>query len=33
VGEQRELAGIYVGRGLGQPLADRVAGKLFGAVV
>jgi len=29
VGEQRELAGIYVGRGLDQPLADQVAGKLM----
>jgi VIT1/CCC1 family predicted Fe2+/Mn2+ transporter len=28
-GEQRELAGIYVGRGLDQPLADRVAGQLM----
>jgi VIT1/CCC1 family predicted Fe2+/Mn2+ transporter len=27
-GEQRELAGIYVGRGLDQPLADQVARKL-----
>ena len=29
VGEQRELAGIYVGRGLDRPLADQVAGKLM----
>jgi len=29
VGEQRELAGIYVGRGLDQPLADQVSGKLM----
>ncbi len=29
VGEQRELAGIYVGRGLDQPLADQVAVKLM----
>jgi len=29
VGEQRELAGIYVGRGLDLPLADQVAGKLM----
>jgi VIT1/CCC1 family predicted Fe2+/Mn2+ transporter len=29
VGEQRELAGIYVGRGLDQPLADQVAGELM----
>jgi VIT1/CCC1 family predicted Fe2+/Mn2+ transporter len=29
VGEQRELAGIYVGRGLDQSLADQVAGKLM----
>jgi VIT1/CCC1 family predicted Fe2+/Mn2+ transporter len=29
VGEQRELAGIYVGRGLDPPLADLVAGKLM----
>jgi len=28
-GEQRELAGIYVGRGLDQPLANRVADKLM----
>jgi VIT1/CCC1 family predicted Fe2+/Mn2+ transporter len=28
-GEQRELAGIYVGRGLDQSLADQVAGKLM----
>jgi VIT1/CCC1 family predicted Fe2+/Mn2+ transporter len=28
-GEQRELAGIYVGRGLDQPLADQVAGQLM----
>jgi VIT1/CCC1 family predicted Fe2+/Mn2+ transporter len=28
-GEQRELAGLYVGRGLDQPLADQVAGKLM----
>jgi VIT1/CCC1 family predicted Fe2+/Mn2+ transporter len=28
-GEQRELAGIYVGRGLDQPLADRVASQLM----
>jgi len=28
-GEQRELAGIYVGRGLGQPLAEQVAGELM----
>lgn len=27
-GEQRELAGIYAGRGLDQPLADEVAAKL-----
>jgi vacuolar iron transporter family protein len=29
VGEQRELAGIYVGRGLDRPLADKVAGELM----
>ncbi|MEO8300033.1 MAG: VIT family protein [Burkholderiales bacterium] len=29
VGERRELAGIYVTRGLDQPLADQVAGKLM----
>ena len=29
VGERQELANIYVGRGLDQPLADRVAGKLM----
>ena len=29
LGEQRELAGIYVNRGLEQPLADQVAGKLM----
>lgn len=29
VGEQRELAGIYVGRGLDRPLADEVAGELM----
>ena len=29
VGEQRELAGIYVGRGLGRPLADQVATELM----
>ena len=29
VGEQGELAGIYVGRGLDQALADQVAGKLM----
>ncbi len=29
VGEQRELAGIYVGRGLDQTLADQVADKLM----
>jgi VIT1/CCC1 family predicted Fe2+/Mn2+ transporter len=29
VSEQRELAGIYVGRGLGPALADQVAGKLM----
>ena len=29
VAEQRELAGIYVERGLDQPLADQVAGKLM----
>ena len=28
-GEQRELAGIYVGRGLDRPLADQVAGQLM----
>jgi VIT1/CCC1 family predicted Fe2+/Mn2+ transporter len=28
-GEQRELAGIYVGRGLGQALADQVAATLM----
>lgn len=28
-GEQRELAAIYVGRGLDQALADQVAGKLM----
>jgi len=28
-GEQSELARIYVGRGLDQPLADQVAGKLM----
>jgi VIT1/CCC1 family predicted Fe2+/Mn2+ transporter len=28
-GEQRELARIYIGRGLDQPLADQVAGKLM----
>jgi len=28
-GEQRELAAIYVSRGLDQPLADEVAGKLM----
>jgi VIT1/CCC1 family predicted Fe2+/Mn2+ transporter len=28
-GEQRELAGIYVGRGLDRPLADQVAAKLM----
>ena len=28
-GEQRELAGIYVGRGLDQNLADQVAGQLM----
>jgi VIT1/CCC1 family predicted Fe2+/Mn2+ transporter len=28
-GERRELAGIYVGRGLDRPLADEVAGKLM----
>jgi len=28
-GEQRELAGIYVGRGLDQPLADQVAAELM----
>ncbi len=28
-GERRELAGIYVGRGLDPPLADRVAEKLM----
>ncbi len=28
-GEQRELAGLYVGRGLDPPLADQVAGKLM----
>ena len=28
-GEQRELAGIYVGRGLDRPLADQVAGELM----
>jgi len=27
--EQRELAGIYVGRGLDRPLAEQVAGKLM----
>ena len=29
VGEQRELAGIYVDRGLDRPLADEVAGELM----
>jgi VIT1/CCC1 family predicted Fe2+/Mn2+ transporter len=29
VGEQRELAGIYVQRGLDQPLAEQVASKLM----
>jgi VIT1/CCC1 family predicted Fe2+/Mn2+ transporter len=29
VGEQRELAGIYAGRGLDQALAEQVAGKLM----
>jgi VIT1/CCC1 family predicted Fe2+/Mn2+ transporter len=29
VGEQRELAGIYVGRGLDRPLAEQVAGELM----
>lgn len=29
VGEQRELAGVYVGRGLDPPVADQVAGKLM----
>ncbi|MEO8281176.1 MAG: VIT family protein [Ideonella sp.] len=29
VGEQQELAGIYVGRGLDRPLADQVAGELM----
>jgi vacuolar iron transporter family protein len=29
VGEQRELAGVYVGRGLDRPLADQVAAKLM----
>ena len=29
VGEQRELAGIYVARGLDRPLADEVAGELM----
>ena len=29
VGEQRELVGIYVGRGLDRPLADEVAGELM----
>jgi vacuolar iron transporter family protein len=29
VGEQRELAGIYAGRGLAPELADRVAGQLM----
>ncbi len=29
VGERRELASIYVGRGLDAPLADQVAGKLM----
>jgi len=29
VGEQRELAGIYVDRGLGRPLANQVAGELM----
>ena len=29
VGEQRELASIYVGRGLEPPLADQVAGQLM----
>ncbi len=29
VGEQRELAGIYAGRGLDQPLAEQVAAKLM----
>ncbi len=29
VGEQRELAGIYVGRGLDRSLADKVAGQLM----
>jgi VIT1/CCC1 family predicted Fe2+/Mn2+ transporter len=28
-GERRELAGIYVGRGLGRTLADQVAGNLM----
>ena len=28
-GEQQELAGVYVGRGLDPPLADQVAGKLM----
>ncbi len=28
-GEQRELAGIYVGRGQGQSLAEQVAGELM----
>ena len=28
-GEQRELAGIYVGRGLDRPLAEQVAAKLM----
>jgi vacuolar iron transporter family protein len=28
-GEQRELAGVYVGRGLDPPLADQVAAKLM----
>lgn len=29
VGERRELAGIYVSRGLERPLADQVAGELM----
>ena len=29
VGEQRELAGIYAGRGLEPPLTDQVAGRLM----
>lgn len=29
VGERRELAGIYVSRGLDRPLADQVAGELM----